>query len=273
MISPLSAMRRKGQVTTQQPPTKGNEMKISTINEISPTRSLKFLTGILATGLLLGLTACSTTHQVRGNMEDSGFLKDYSLLKPGKGDEAKMLYIAPGVNWAKYTKVYIKPVELWKGDDKDSPMGKLDQEDQQLLINYFHTALSNALSKDYTIVDQAGPGVLVVHGALTEAKKCRPVSNLVSSVVPMGMGLSLVKRVVFGTGLGVGECQVEAELLDGQSGFLLAEAVDRRAGTKALRTKFDGTFGDVKLCLDYWATRCAFKLEKLRVSSEDKTEM
>ena len=248
-------------------------MNTSTMNEMVNARCLKLLSGILAGGLLLGLTACSTTHEVRGSMEDSGFLKDYSLMKPGKGDQAKMVYFAPDVNWAKFTKVYIEPVELWHSDDPKSKLGKLDKEDQQLLVNYFHTALSNALSKDYTIVDQAGPDTLVVHGALTEAKKCRPVSNLVSSVVPMGMGLSLVKRVVFGTGLGVGECQVEAEFTDGGTGQIVAEAMDRRAGTKALRTKFDGTFGDVKLCMDYWSTRCAFKLEKLRVTSEDKTEM
>ena len=115
--------------------------------------------------------------------------------------------------------------------------------------------------------------MLVVHAALTEAKKCRPVSNLISSVVPMGMGVSLLKRVIFGTGLGVGECQIEAEFTDGGTGQIVAEAVDRRAGTKALRTKFDGTFGDVKLCMDYWATRCTFMLEKLRINSEDKSEM
>jgi hypothetical protein len=242
------------------------------MNGKSGVRRPKFLSGILAASLLLGLTACFTTHQTRG-VTESGFLKDYSLLKPGTGDEAKLLYIDPAVNWTLYTRVYIEPIELWEGEDKNSPMGKLDTEDQQLLINYFHTALSNSLSKDYRIVDHAGPGVLVVHGALTEARKSRPVSNLVSSVVPMGMALSLVKRVIFGTGLGVGECQVEAELLDGQSGFMLAEAVDRRAGTKALRTKFDGSFGDVKLSMDYWSQRLVFKLEQLRVHSDDQTEM
>ena len=142
-----------------------------------------------------------------------------------------------------------------------------------MLVSYFYTALSNSLSKDYTIVDQAGPDTLVVHGALTEAKKSRPVSNLVSSVVPMGIGLSLVKRVIFGTGLGVGECQVEAEFTDGGTGQIVCEAVDRRAGTKALRTKFDGSFGDVKLAMDYWAERCATKLGQLRAHSDDKTEI
>ncbi|MGO9588122.1 MAG: DUF3313 domain-containing protein [Limisphaerales bacterium] len=248
-------------------------MITSTMNEKGGTRHMKFLTGILAASLLLGLTACSTTHQVRGTPEESGFLKDYSLLKPGKGDEAKLVYFAPDVNWAKFTKIYIEPVELWKSDDPKSKLGKLPKDDQELLVSYFYTALSNSLSKDYTIVDQAGPDTLVVHGALTEAKKSRPVSNLVSSVVPMGIGLSLVKRVIFGTGLGVGECQVEAEFTDGGTGQIVCEAVDRRAGTKALRTKFDGSFGDVKLAMDYWAERCATKLGQLRAHSDDKTEI
>ena len=90
---------------------------------------------------------------------------------------------------------------------------------------------------------------------------------------PWGSDLSLVKRVIFGTGLGVGQCQIEAEFTDGGTGQIVAEAMDRRAGTKALRTKFDGTFGDVKLCMDYWSTRFTFVLEQLRVNSADKTEM
>lgn len=245
-----------------------------TITQPGGSHRWQLLAGFLAAGLLLtGLTACRSTHQVRGTPDESGFLKDYSLLQPGKSDQAKLIYFAPDVNWAKYTKVCIKPVTLWHSDDPDSKLGKLDKEDQQLLVDYFYTSLSNAFGKDYTIVDEVGPDTLVIHAALTEAKKSRPVSNLVSSVVPMGIGLSLVKRVIFGTGLGVGECQAEAEFMDGGTGQILCEAVDRRAGTKALRTKFNGTFGDVKLCMDYWSQRAAFKLEQLRVNSADKSEM
>jgi hypothetical protein len=44
----------------------------------------------------------------------------------------------------------------------------------------------------------------------------------------------------------------------------LAAAVDRRAGTKAIRTKFDGTFGDVRLSMDYWAEHLDQRLTELR---------
>jgi len=247
-------------------------MNTMTMNKPGSPRLARILTGLVAVGLLLGLTACRTTFQTRGSVDESGFLKDYSQLKPGTGDQAKLVYIDPTVNWAKYTKVYIEPFELWASDDTNSALGKLDKEDQELLVDYANTAMSNSLSKNFEIVDKAGPDVLVVHGAITEAKKSRPVSNLVSSVVPMGIGLSLVKRVIFGTGIGVGICQGEIELLDGATGQRLAAAVDRRAGTKALRTKFDGTFGDVKLALDYWAEHLDERLVQLR-SAQNNTDL
>ncbi len=238
------------------------------MNETSGARRLKFLTGILAGGLLLGLTACSTTREVR-SVEESGFLTDYSQLHKGKSDGAKLFYINPATDWARYTKIWIKPVELWKSDDPKSKLGKLDKKDQQLLVSYFYTALSNSLSKDYQIVDQAGPGVLVAHGAITEAKKSWPVPDLISSIVPMELALSLVKQTIFGTGIAVGEAQVEAEFLDGQTGQRVAVVVDRRAGTKALSTKFDGSFGDIKLCMDYWAERLNARLVKLRAGQNN----
>lgn len=243
-------------------------MNASTLNETCGPRGLKFLTGTLAAGLVIGLTACSTTHQVR-SVTESGFLKNYSQLQPGKSGEAKLIYIDVAANWAKYTKIYIEPIELWKSEDADSKLGRLDREDQQMLINYLHTALDSSLSKDFQIVNQPGPGVLVLHAAITEAKASKPVSDLVSSVVPIGMALSYTKRIMFGTGLGVGECQIEAELLDGQTGQRVAAAVDRRAGTKALRTKFDGSFGDVKLCIDYWAERLNERLMELRTAQNN----
>lgn len=237
-----------------------------TMNQPIASRRGKLLTSILAAGLLAGgLTACRSTHQVSQNEKDfSGFLGDYSLLQKGKSGEANYLYIDQSADWKKYTKVYIKPVELWKSDEPDSALGKLSPENQQLLVNYFHTALANSLEKNFTIVDQAGPDVLVIHGAVTEARKSKPVMNLVSSVVPMGIVLSYGKRAITGTGTGVGMVMVEAKFTDGQTGQILCEAVDARAGTKALRTKFNSTWGDVKLAFDWWATRLDARLELLK---------
>jgi hypothetical protein len=246
---------------------KENKMKTSmTMNQPGGNRRWKLPTGIIAAGLLLGgLTGCSTTKQVSETPKDfSGFLGDYSMLKKGEGDEANYIYIDQTADWAKYTKVYIKNIDLWKSDDKDSPLGKLSEQDQQMLVNFAHTAMAEALGKDFEMVDQPGPDTLVIHGAITEDKKCHVVLNLISSVYPAALVISYGKQMITGTGTGVGAVRIEAEITDGVTGQRLAAAVDERAGTKALRTKFDGTWGDYKLAMDWWATRLNERLELLK---------
>jgi hypothetical protein len=230
------------------------------------TSSMKLLSGVLIGGLLaIGLTACRTTKQVSETPKDfSGFLGDYSMLKKGDGNEANYLYIDQSANWAKYTKVYVENVDLWKSDDKDSPLGKLSPANQQMAVNFAHTALVNALEKNFQIVDHAGPDVLVIHGAITEDKKCHPVLNLISSVYPAALVISYGKQMITGTGTGVGAVRIEVNITDGATGQRLAAAVDERAGTKALRTKFEGYWGDYKLAMDWWAARLDARLELLK---------
>ena len=237
-----------------------------TMNQPGGSCRGKLLTGIIAAGLLLGgLTGCNTTKQVSESEKDfSGFLGDYSQLKKGDGKEANFIYIDQSANWAKYTKIYIKNVDLWKSEDKDSKLNKLSEQDQQMLVNFAHTAIANALETNFTIVDQAGPDTLVIHGAITEAKKCRPVLNLVSTVYPAALVISYIKQGITGTGTGVGAVRIEADFTDGVTGQRVAAVVDERAGTKALRTKFDGTWGDFKLAMDWWATRLDERLELLK---------
>ncbi|HEX3857440.1 MAG TPA: DUF3313 domain-containing protein [Verrucomicrobiae bacterium] len=239
----------------------------TTTNKLGGFRHWKLLTGIWAAGLLAGaLTGCSTTKQVSQNEKDfSGFLGDYSMLQKGDGNEANYIYIDKNVNFAKYTKVYIKPIELWKSDEPDSALGKLSPENQQMLISFFNTELADSLGKDFQIVDHPdGPDVLVIHGAITDAGKSKPVLNLFSTVYPAALVLSYAKQAFTGTGTGVGKVMVEAEFTDGATGQRVAAIVDERAGTKALRTKFDGSWGDVKLAFDWWAQRLDARLELLK---------
>src|SRR5208283_29569 len=96
--------------------------------------------------------------------------------------QAKLVYLRSGVDWAKYTKIWVKPVELWKSDEPDSPMNKISPEDQQKLIDLFNTAMVTTLSSNYTIVDHGGPDVLVIHSAITDARKSKPVIGVVSAI-------------------------------------------------------------------------------------------
>lgn len=220
---------------------------------------------LAAVFLFVGLAGCSTTHQVsQSPNEFSGFLGDYTKLKAGKDDQANFVYINPKVDWRRYNKVYIKPVALWTAVDKDSYLGSLSKENQQFLVSYLHTSIAKKLGKDFNLVDQAGPGVIVISAAVTDARKSKPVMNVVSSIVPASMVLSASKRAITGTGSAVGSASVEVEVTDGESGLLVGAGVDKRAGTKVLRSKFDGTWGDVEKSFDYWAEQLGNRMLALK---------
>lgn len=227
---------------------------------------MKRITSILGAASLIALTACSTTHQVR-RVSTSGFLGDYSQLRAGEGDEAKLVYTDPEADFGQYSKIMIEPIQLWKSEDPDSALGSLSKADQQLLVDYLYTSLKDHLSKDYTIVTKADADTLRIRAAITEAKKSKPVLDLVSNLAPYGLGLSYTKRIVFGTHTSVGLVTGEIEMLDGATGKRVAAAVDRRAGTKVLRGKF-ARWGDVKDAFDYWARRIQGRLAELRAHQD-----
>jgi len=242
-------------------------MNISTTsNRAGGALRWKWPVAIIAAGLLLGgLTACRTSPQVEiGEKDFSGFLGDYSRLRQGAKGEANFLYIDRGVGWGNYTKIYIRPVELWKSDGPKSALGNLSPQNQQMLVNFFHTALANTLAKHFQVVNYGGPDVLVVHAAVTDARNSRPVENLVSRPVSANLLLNFEKQTITGTGTGVGMVMVEVELLDGQNGQRLAAAVDARPGTKALRIQSGSTWGDVMLAFDWWAQKLDQRLAKVR---------
>jgi len=222
---------------------------------------------LLAIGIaaLLGV-GCATTHQVRST-ETSGFLGDYSQLREGVGEEALLVYRDDSADFGKYSQIMIDPVQLWKSDDEDSPLGSLSRADQQLLVDYLYTSLRAHLGEDYKIVDKPGPDVLRIRCAITEAKKSKPLLDLVSNLAPFGLGITYAKRIVFGTHTSVGLVTGEMEMLDSVSGKRLAAAVDRRAGTKVLRGKF-ARWGDVKDAFDYWARRMQTGLAELRAHND-----
>lgn len=224
--------------------------------------ALAIITALLLAG---GMTACRTTQSVPINEQDfSGFLGDYFLLQPGGEGEANYLYIDRSVSFARYSKVYIESVGLWVSDSADSALGRLSPQNQQFLVDYFHTALTAGLEKNFQVVNYAGPDVLVVRAAVTDGRKSRPVPNLASRIVPADMAAGFAKQPITGAGTGMGRVLVEADFRDGQTGQRVAAVVDARAGTRALRTKSSCTWGDVKLAFDWWAQRLEKRMELLK---------
>jgi Protein of unknown function (DUF3313) len=217
------------------------------------------LAAVVAVGIV-GLTACPTTRQTR-TVERSGFLGDYSQLREGGSGEAQLVYIKPGVPWARYDKMQIDPVTIWTSGD--SSLANVSDAERQLLVDYLDASLRNSLGQSYTLVDRPEANTLRLRVAITDAKGARVALNTVSKIVPQLRVLTTVGGLASGTQVLVGRAGVEAELLDGVTDERLAAAVDRRAGTKALRGGVS-TWADVQNAFDYWSDRLRTRLTELR---------
>ena len=216
-------------------------------------------TAALCAGALLA--GCAATQQARDveTSAGSGFLgEDYALLRPGEGDEALLVYRAPDANWAAYDKIKLDPVTIWAGED--SAFEDFSEPDQQTLADTFYTVLHETLAQDYEMVNELGPGVLHVQTAITDAQASNPVLDTVSTVMPIGLAVAQTKNLVTGKPGFVGEASAEARVSDGQTGELLAAAVDRRVGGKALAGSPLNSWDDARRAYQYWAEQFRYRL-------------
>lgn len=189
----------------------------------------------------------------------SGFLDDYSMLKPGGGDQAALRYVKPDVAFKPYTGIMFERVTVMLSAEADYK--GLDPTLLKELTEYYQDALLNAVKDDYRIVDQPAPDVLRVRVAITGIRPSKPMSNTLSSIIPVGMVVAGATKATSGDNLGTGEAATEIDILDSMTGERLAAAVDRRQGGKMA---FRGKWVDTKAAFDYWAKRFRMRLDEAR---------
>lgn len=220
-------------------------------------RSQAIVWGGCLLAALFVFTGCARTQQER-SVEPSGFLGDYSQLKTGGGERALLYYIDPAADFAGYDKIIIDDVAVWTKADVDEEQKK----EFALLATYMKTAMERELQKDYTIVDEPGPGTIRLRTAVTSAQGANVALDVVTTYIPVGRVLSEGKNLALGTQSFVGSAAVEMELLDSMTNERLAAAVDARAGGKTFKSL--DTWGDAKEAIDWWAERIRMRLAEVR---------
>jgi hypothetical protein len=190
----------------------------------------------------------------------SGFFgQDASLLQPGTGDQAAMVYVNSSAQWSQYNKILVQPVEFW-----DDPNSSVSASDQQMLSEYFYNQLKEDLSKDFTLVDQPGPGVLVLRVAMVNATTATPGLRTVSVIVPQARVLNGIQSLATGSYAFAGSAEAEMKATDGATHQLLAGAIDKRSGGMAISQAATWQWGDAKAAMDYWASRITKRLLELQ---------
>lgn len=246
-------------------------------------KSHKIARGLLSLlGVLLLIGGCSqntgqspniiqrVTGETPAPPPNSPFLgKDYDLMQPpatGSDQKAELAYIDPNGNFASYNKIMIAPVTFWADDDS-----KVSAENQQTLCNYFDNVLKETFGKNFTLVNEPGPGVAKLSVALLDASAATPGLRTVSVVVPQAHVLNVIKYGLTGTYAFVGSATGQAKLTDSVSGVLLGAWEDKQFGTAAVRNAGVWQWGDADNAMNYWAKGLDQKLASLGIQHTSST--
>ena len=175
---------------------------------------------------------------------------DASLLQPGAEGQADYIYINPNVQWSNYKKVLLKPVEFW-----DTPDTSVSPDDQKMLTSYFYNSLQQDLQKNFTVVDQRGPGVITFAVAIINAEAATPGLRSVSLVIPEARILNYAQSLATGHAAFAGSAEAAFKATDSSTGQLLAESVDKRIGGMAVSNAAQIQWGDAEAAMNYWSLK------------------
>jgi hypothetical protein len=179
--------------------------------------------------------------KIPAGAEFSGFLKDYKALKPNPDVDSEMLtYVSTDAkkNLRSYFAIVVDPIEVYVSTDSDEK--KVNPESRKTLTDYFQHALTMAVSDAFPMVEKPGPLTLRLRVAL--------------------VGIDAGGTTADGQALNIGKVGVEMELLDSETGDVIAAAVDKAslgAGAEVAAGSIsrDEKMAAAREAFDEWASR------------------
>jgi len=214
--------------------------------------------GVLVAMLLI--VGCATSNggkDASSTYAKSGFLKGYyDRLAPGPEDGAKLRWIKPDADWGRYNYVMLDSVVFFF-DDVSEYKG-IDADELKKLSDGFNKALVDTLKSSYPIKTEPGIDVLRIRFAITDLQQSHPGLSVVSSVVPVGLAVSTLKKGATGSWAGSGATSTEMMALDSMTNDVLAVAKDERSASFGERFS---KWGSAEEAFQYWAGKVKAYLE------------
>ncbi len=193
----------------------------------------------------------------------SGFLEDYSGLRPAPDEKGAWSYKKPGMNLKPYSKIMIDPLIIWPRPN--SPYQGINTVWMWQLALAFQERMVNSLQDGYTIVKEPGPGVLRLRTALTDVTLVRPALKAPGPFLPLAGEVVLQSsEKISGLNALSGQAAIEAELLDSQTQERLAAYIEKRKSGKILITKKSHTLAPIIDVFEYWAKKLRRRLDEER---------
>lgn len=219
--------------------------------------------------LIGGLAGCAgTTPTIDTSPEAEVTFDGLHEVKGGKADHA---WARPGIDLAQYSKIVLQGAGIeyrpggesgrsWSSRSRGGPYEVTERQKTRfraLVVSVFLEEL--AKSEHFTLVDEAGPDVLLIRGALLDVVSWVPPE-------PIGRGEVFISKV--------GETTLVLELRDSITEAVLVRAVDRRAadgygvyGDLSLSSPVTNQ-ADVKRMVRYWAQLLRERLDEYGAPKE-----
>ncbi|MBN1142584.1 MAG: DUF3313 domain-containing protein [Deltaproteobacteria bacterium] len=213
---------------------------------------------LMGMALLAGCATMDSAKSGSASPAEARFLGDYyNKMVPGPVGGAKMRWIKPGVEFGKYNKVMVDSVVFFFDDG--SEYKGIDPQELKELADSFNRQIVTALQGKYPVVAEPGADVVRLRYAITDLKQSRPVVSGVSSVVPVGLGISILKKGATGSWSGSGATGAEMMALDSLTNEVIAVAKDEKtAGFTGRFTKW----GSSEEAFKFWGERAKLFLDQ-----------
>ncbi len=215
--------------------------------------------------VLLGLSviACATTNGTAPSGKQAGatmvqeeggaqnFLGQYyNLMQKGPEGAAQKRWMKPGVDFGKYNKVMLDSVVFYLALNSDYK--GIDPQEMKELADKFNKLMVDSMKDKYPVVSEPGPDVVRIRFALTNLEQSSPVLSGVTSIVPIGLGISAIKKGATGAWTGSGATSGAVMVLDSSTNDVIAVAADDKvAGFSERFSKW----GSAEEAFKFWAER------------------
>ncbi|MEN6466849.1 MAG: DUF3313 domain-containing protein [Syntrophaceae bacterium] len=174
----------------------------------------------------------------------------YDLMGPGPKGGVKKRWIKQDANFLKYKKVMLDSVVFYLA--KNSDYQGIDPVAMKDLADKFNKITIDAIRDKYPVVSEPGPDVVRFRVAITNLEQSRPVLSGLTTVIPIGLGISILKRGVAGSWSGSGATGMAFMALDSTTNEVVAVAEDYQS---AGFTERFSKWGSAEEAFKFWAER------------------
>jgi len=210
----------------------------------------------VAASFVIALVMAGFSAGVYAEPVNSGFLHDYSNLKPAPKLPDVWDYEAPGLEPDKYMAVILPEIEI--RISPDSPVTGFKPVQLAAITSELHRELVQVMEKKRTVTDTPGPGTAVVNTAITGVTLKKTKRGLLG-YTPIGAVIRGVKTLA-GENISIQNAQLEMSFVDSESGKVLATMVglpDAKAAGKE-----ETSWQDIENTIRHWASAIEARLNE-----------